>query len=180
MRSRAWLLLGCIVAAGCQPEDVVHSFSWFSSMVKQRAIKPYAMPREPVEGTVPVTGHGPEIDLGKTERLPNPRTRTSESVNRGKFLYETYCLVCHGARGRGDGPISSAVGGPFFGVRSVVTDTMARQTDGYIYGVIVNAGMMGRGLMPHYGDKIHGADRWDLVNYVRTLQALERQKAGGT
>jgi mono/diheme cytochrome c family protein len=174
-----WVVLGLVLLGACRPEDVIHSFSWFSAMVKQRAIRPYAMPLDPVEGTVPVTGRGPEIDLGKTDRLPNPRTRTSESVNRGKFLYETYCLVCHGATGKGDGPISSAVGGPFIGVRSLVTDTMARQTDGYIYGVIVNAGMMGRGLMPHYGDKVRGADRWDLVNYVRTLQAIDRPTRRG-
>lgn len=179
MGSRRWLILGVVLAGACRPEDVVHSFPWFSAMVKQRAIKPYAMLRDPVEGTVPVTGLEPEADLRTTDHLANPRTRTSESVNRGKFVYETYCLVCHGAKGKGDGPISSAAGGPYFGVRSVVTDTMARRSDGYIYGVIVNAPMMGRGLMPHYGDKIRGTDRWDLVNYVRTLQGLERPKAGG-
>ena len=30
---------------------------------------------------------------------------------------------------------------------------------------------MGRGLMPIYGDKVRDTERWDLVNYVRTLQA---------
>jgi hypothetical protein len=28
--------------------------------------------------------------------------------------------------------------------------------------------------MPVYGDKIHGNDRWDVVNYVRSLQELAR------
>ena len=44
-------------------------------------------------------------------------------------------------------------------------------TDGWIYGVIVNAQDMGKGLMPRYGDKVRGQDRWDLVNYVRQLQS---------
>jgi mono/diheme cytochrome c family protein len=172
--SRRWLVLGVMLAAACRPEDVVHSFSWFSAMVKQRAIKPYTMLRDPVDGTVPITGREPIANRETADRLVNPRTRTSESVNRGKFVYETYCLVCHGTQGHGDGPISSAAGGPFIGVRSVVTDTVARKSDGYIYGVIVSAPTMGRGLMPRYGDKVRGADRWDLVNYVRTLQALAR------
>lgn len=47
---------------------------------------------------------------------------------------------------------------------------MARRTDGYIYGVITSAEDMGRALMPRYGDKVRGMDRWDLVNYVRVLQ----------
>ena len=174
MARRALLATAVVLAAGCRPEDVVHRFSWFSAMVAQRSIKPYVMPRDPVEGTVPVTGPEPAIDVNTADRLVNPRTRTSESINRGKFVYETYCLVCHGATGRGDGPVSSAAGGPFFGVRSLVSDTAARYSDGVLYGVVANAMAMGRGLMPRYGDKVRGVDRWDLVNYVRTLQALAR------
>jgi mono/diheme cytochrome c family protein len=178
MRNRVLVAAVLVVTAGaCRPEDVVHRFSWFSAMVTQRSIRPYAMPRDPVEGTVPVTGPAPAVDLDVADRLANPRTRTSESINRGKFVYETYCLVCHGETGRGDGPISSAAGGPFSGVRSLVTDTVGRRSDGYLYGVIANAQAMGRGLMPRYGDKVRGSDRWDLVNYVRTLQAAQR--AGG-
>jgi hypothetical protein len=29
--------------------------------------------------------------------------------------------------------------------------------------------------MPRYGDRIRGSDRWDVVNYVRDLQARARQ-----
>jgi len=104
------------------------------------------------------------MSLQTADRLANPRTRTSESINRGRF--------------RGDGPISSAAGGPFFGVRSLVNDTIARRTDGYIYAVIVSGQVMGRGLMPVYGDKVRGVDRWDLVNYVRTLQAGAKSPTG--
>jgi mono/diheme cytochrome c family protein len=164
------LLAALALVAACRPEDVVHRVS------TQRSIRPYAMPRPPVEGTVPVTGLAPAPDAETADRLVNPRTRTSESINHGKFVYETYCLVCHGASGHGDGPISSAAGGPFFGIRSLVTDTVDRRTDGYLYGVITNAQNMGLGLMPRYGDKVRGTDRWDLVNYIRTLQALERTR----
>jgi len=59
-------------------------------------------------------------------------------------------------------------------LRSLVTDSLSRKSDGYIYGNIVDATRMGRGLMPHYGDKVRGTDRWDLVNYVRSLQVLAR------
>ena len=178
MGKRGLIVVGVLLALGCRPEDVVHRFGWFSSMVKQRSIKPYAMLRDPVEGTVPVTGAAPVLDVETADRIVNPRTRTSASINRGKFVYETYCLVCHGAGGHGDGPISADAGGPFAGVRSLVTDTVGRRSDGYLYGVIVNAQLMGRGLMPRYGDKIRGNDQWDLVNYVRTLQALARTGGG--
>lgn len=181
-KSRAALaalaVLATLGAVACNPDDVVHRVGWFATMRHQRSIKPYARPLAPVPGTVPVTGAEPLMSLQTADRLVNPRTRTSESVNRGKFLYETYCLVCHGPAGHGDGPISSAAGGPFFGVRSLVNDTIARRTDGYIYAVIVSGQVMGRGLMPVYGDKVRGVDRWDLVNYVRTLQAGAKSPTG--
>src|SRR5207248_6235499 len=160
-----------LAALACNPAAVLHRIGWFATMRHQRSIRPYARPIPSVPGTVPVTGAEPTMSLQTADRLVNPRTRTSESVNHGRFLYETYCLVCHGAAGRGDGPISSAGGGQFFGVRSLVDDTIARRTDGYIHTVLVSGQVMGRGLMPVYGDKMRGDDRWDLVNYVRTLQA---------
>ena len=167
--------LGALALAACNPDDVVHKVGWFATMRHQRSIKPYARPIPPVEGAVPVTGGEAAVDPKTADRLVNPRTRTSESLNRGKVVYETYCQVCHGAAGQGDGPVSALGGGPFPAVRNL-TDAVARKrSDGYLYGVIVNAQTMGRGLMPHYGDKVRGGDRWDLVNYVRALQ----QKAPG-
>jgi mono/diheme cytochrome c family protein len=175
---RVLVAVSALLALACRPEDVVHRIGWFATMVTQRSIKPYAMPRDPVEGTVPVTGPAPVLDVETADRIVNLRTRTSASINRGKFVYDNYCLVCHGVGGHGDGPVSSEGGGPFAGVRSLVTDTVGRRSDGYLYGVIVNAQVMGRGLMPRYGDKIRGTDRWDLVNYVRTLQGLARTAGG--
>jgi mono/diheme cytochrome c family protein len=173
------LALAAVSSLGaCNPDDVVHRIGWFSTMRHQRSIKPYAKPLAPVAGTVPVTGLEPVADLKTADRLVNARTRTAESINHGRFLYDTYCAVCHGAAGRGDGPVSTAGGGPFPAVRSLVTDTVARKSDGYLYSLIVNAQAMGRGLMPHYGDKVRGTDRWDLVNYVRTLQAQARTAGG--
>src|SRR2546425_8455033 len=120
MARRSLFALWLVGAAACRPEDVVHRFSWFSAMVTQRSIKPYAMPRDPVEGTVPVTGLEPVVDLSTADRLVNPRTRTSESINRGKFVYETYCLVCHGEAGHCGPPTSSSPGGPSFRGRTAV------------------------------------------------------------
>ncbi len=48
---------------------------------------------------------------------------------------------------------------------SLITDITKSRTDGYIFGMIRN----GRGLMPTY-NRIEEPDRWDVVNYVRSLQ----------
>lgn len=173
--ARAVLALSAVLAVlSCNPDTVVHHVGWFSTMRHQRNIKPYARPIPPVAGTVPVDAVALPVTRENADRLANPRTRTAESLNRGKWVYETYCQVCHGERGRGDGPVSLAGGGPFPGVPSLVDPARPRLSDGAVYGLIVDAQRMGRGLMPRYGDKIHGNDRWDLVNYVRSLQLLER------
>ncbi|HET7789891.1 MAG TPA: cytochrome c [Gemmatimonadales bacterium] len=164
-----------LLAAACDPDYVVHHVGWFATMRHQRSFKPYAMPRAAVPGTVPTTGVWPDsLPVALADKLVNPRTRTSESLIRGQFEYQTYCQVCHGPAGKGDGPVSMAGGGPFPGVRPLVGPVADKLTDGYIYGVIVNATAMGRGLMPRYADKVRGTDRWDIVNYVRSLQQQER------
>jgi len=171
---RALAVAAVMLLAACNPDTVVHKVGWFATMRHQRNIKPYAQPIPAVAGTVPVNGGELPTTRENADRLVNPRTRTAESLNRGKWVYETYCLVCHGERGRADGPVSIAGGGPFPGVPSLVDPARPKMSDGAIYGMIVEAQRMGRGLMPRYGDKVHGTDRWDLVNYVRSLQVLER------
>ena len=171
---RTVAILATLTLAACNPDTVVHKVGWFSTMRHQRNIKPYARPIPPVAGTVPVGAVELPVTRENADRLTNPRTRTAESMNRGQWLYQTYCLVCHGERGRADGPVSIAGGGPFPGVPSLVDPARPRMSDGAIYGMIVDAQRMGRGLMPRYGDKIHGNDRWDVVNYVRSLQVYER------
>ncbi len=95
MRRLAFLAAALVAPAAvtaCDPDYVVHHVGWFATMRHQRSIKPYARPIPPVPGTVPVTGAEPAVDLRTADRLVNPRTRTSESINRGRFVYETYCL----------------------------------------------------------------------------------------
>jgi mono/diheme cytochrome c family protein len=171
---RALIAAALTLLCACNPDDVVHKIGWFQTMRHQRNIKPYARPIPAVAGTVPVAGGELPITRETADRLTNPRTRTAESLNRGHWVYQTYCQVCHGERGRGDGPVSLAGGGPFPGIPSLVDPARPHMSDGVLYGMVVEAQRMGRGLMPRYGDKIHGNDRWDVVNYVRSLQVLAR------
>ena len=176
MRKLALIGAAGLALTACDPDRGVHHIGWFSTMRTPRSVRPYTMPLMPAPGSVPITGSDPDsLPAAEAERLSNPRTRTAESLNRGQWVYETFCLVCHGPGGRGDGPISAANGrtppGPFPGIGDLLGPTAMGRSDGYIYGVVTYAQAMGRGLMPRYGDKVRGTDRWDVVNYVRHLQA---------
>jgi mono/diheme cytochrome c family protein len=49
-------------------------------------------------------------------------------------------------------------------------------SDGYLYSII----RYGRGVMPRYADRVRGQTRWEVVNYVRQLQAAVKVAADST
>lgn len=180
MKRELTILGVCLAAAGCTadqwqrfpgPDDAVASVPWFAVMYYGPAIQEYKTnpPRPPVEGTVPVTGGLPRMDirpgnLAAIDALVNPVQRTAASIERGQHEYEIYCTPCHGPAADGRGPVPVGTNVPF--VPSLLTAQARSYTDGYLYTIIRH----GRGLMPAYGDRILGEDRWHVVNYVRMLQ----------
>jgi len=66
--------------------------------------------------------------------------------------------------------------GPKVAAPSILTARAMGYSDGYIYSIT----RYGRGIMGKYGDKItEQDDRWQVVNYVRQLQAAAPQPTGG-
>jgi len=148
---------------------------------------PYAMPRLPAPGTVPVStpmgdlpAHFTSLQLDSVApTLRNPYAGQNPAVlARGKVVYDNNCYVCHGPAGAGDGPVVQQVKGndgkmyqrfPF--APPINGAQTAARGDGYIYAVVA----AGRGLMPSYGYRIPHPDRWAVVEYVRALQARTGQ-----
>ncbi|MEO8635283.1 MAG: cytochrome c [Gemmatimonadales bacterium] len=179
---RAAALVLAIAGTGCDyyyndvpsPDDAMHLVPWFDAMIKQPTVYPYQradVPRNTVPGTVPITGSegdwAAEFGVGNTttaDRLVNP-IAGQPAPARGDTLYQTFCVTCHGITGAGDGPV-----GPRVAAMSLLTDRAKAYSDGYLYTMI----RYGRGVMPRYGDRIHGATRWEVVNYVRQLQAASQ------
>lgn len=150
----------------------------FTTMRDQAAVRPFeAIPGDssrsprflPPDGAIPVGGHEDSLDIYSPAGLRvvdgtvNPVPRDAASLARGGKIYGTYCLVCHGVQGLGDGTVSGRLGY----VPNLTLDLTRARSDGYLYAMIRH----GRGLMPRYGDKIRDPrDRWNVVNYVRSLQ----------
>jgi len=122
----------------------------------------------PVPGTV-ARGHlpfhyaaTPEDAERAGRELADPFAPTPAVLARGRAVYETFCLVCHGPRGLGDGPIIPKFPNP----PSYRSERVRAFPAGRIYHVIT----LGTGLMPSYAAQIAPEDRWRLVRYVQTLQ----------
>ena len=145
---------------------------------------PYAMPRLPAPGTVPVSspmgdlpGHfaSDKLDsVAPTLRNPYAGGATPAVLARGKVVFDNNCSACHGPAGAGDGPVVQQAKGadgkmyqrfPF--APPINGPQTAVRSDGYIYAVVA----AGRGLMPPYGSRVTHPDRWAVVEYVRALQA---------
>lgn len=143
-----------LALAGCE---------WFSTMSDPADIQPHERePLPPPPHAVPIGGL-PEYDLSTVEQvLPPGPPASPESVARGLAYYQTFCLVCHGEGGGGQGPIADQ----FPAIPPLTTARVAEFSDAYLFGLITK----GRGLMPPYA-QIPPPARWDVVHYLRTLPA---------
>jgi mono/diheme cytochrome c family protein len=168
--ARGVALLATVFLASC---------SWFTDFKQQPKIDPWETPSDTIafrgnpQGSVPTVGSvapGFEYDrmpapqaIATMASIPNPVPADSASVSRGRINFQINCAVCHGPLGMGNGNATKyGMPGIGIGAGSNAANTL---TDGYIFGMIRN----GRGLMPSY-NRIEERDRWDVVNYLRSIQ----------
>jgi len=124
----------------------------------------------------PVNGHAPfyyentEDDRIRCEQemVANPFPITKEGLDRAKPLYDVYCGVCHGEKGDGQGwlvtmPDSKYPAQP----KNLIGDDMIAAGNGRLYFGI----MYGKNVMGGYSDKLSFEERWQVIHYLRSLQA---------
>jgi copper transport protein len=95
----------------------------------------------------------------------NPVLPNQASVTAGKTLYKHNCLPCHGPLGKGDGPAG-------LGLNPRPADLTYHampgvHSDGQLFEWISNG--FPNSAMPAFAAKLSDTDRWNLVNYIRTL-----------
>jgi mono/diheme cytochrome c family protein len=132
--------------------------------------------REPAPNTVKRNAQGwlpyrsqnlPKDQIpGATANLKSPLDSTMYVEADGKFLFDTYCKHCHGAKGEADGKVSDK----FPGVANLTGDAYAQITEGHIFHVIT----YGAGLMGSHASQVSPEDRWKIARYVKTT--LQKKK----
>ena len=92
----------------------------------------------------------------------NPLAVNDASLAAGQKVYFKRCVECHGKTGNGDGPDAADLGiHP-----AKLSDPVIRQeTDGALFWKIT----VGKKPMPKYGTRLSPTDRWNVINYLRTL-----------
>jgi S-disulfanyl-L-cysteine oxidoreductase SoxD len=94
--------------------------------------------------------------------MVNPIPATA-SVEAGRSLYGVYCAPCHGASGKGEGPVAKY----YPPVGDLTRSDVQQKSDGWMYAVIVD----GVGKMPSYAHELQPTERWQIVGFLRTLKA---------
>jgi mono/diheme cytochrome c family protein len=91
----------------------------------------------------------------------NPIDSTPESVAIGSQLYQADCQQCHGAEGRGDGPLAPTlpVAPADFRVH------LPYHQDDFFFLVMTNG--LGS-IMPAFGDQLTEDERWHLLNFLKS------------
>jgi mono/diheme cytochrome c family protein len=108
---------------------------------------------------VPV--QGPDLIAGEPASLPVPSS--PNSLQRGKTLFGINCVMCHGAGGTGNGAV-----GAFFNPKpfNLTSSAVQNLQDNELFLVITQ----GFGVMPPAAENLSPEERWDVINYVRTLK----------
>ena len=109
----------------------------------------------------------------RAARKENPVPADADSIAAGKKLFVANCLACHGATGKGDGPAAIACNPR---PKDLSDPKISSQTDGELFWKITE----GKKPMPAYEKLLSETDRWDVVDYLRTLApAPTSQPASG-
>lgn len=112
-----------------------------------------------------------KLPYPEADSMKNPVKATAASLAKGKSVYAKNCATCHGAKGDGNSPTGKAFNPP---ARNLTDASWQRlYSDGQIFAVI-SKGIPGSGMVT-YEKIIPEVDRWNVVNYIRSLVS---KKAG--
>ena len=99
----------------------------------------------------------PPDAAGRRNHVPADRA----SLERGEKIFQANCVSCHGAHGRGDGPVAATLNPK----PADLTAMAGHHPDGDYAWKIAN----GRGAMPAWKGNLTENQIWDVVNFIQRL-----------
>lgn len=161
------VLLLLAFLASCGGPQTKPALEYMPDMADGPSVKAQeAVGRTPPAGTHPVgSAYYPYTQAQGDEAgsaLKNPAAMDRETLLKGKKGYDTYCIVCHGPSGKGNGFIVPKFPMP----PSLHSEKVSQWPDARIFHVITT----GQNLMPSYAYQIPAEERWAIIQYVRALE----------
>ena len=172
--------------------------TWDDATIKKgsgHSLKDLSHPGEPVKGTIArgyagkasedlsrantlvvnpngsVPYYYPNTEAGRANAtanlIKNPIPITAAGLEQGKELYEIFCGICHGNKLDGIGHLARD-GSPYQAApKAFNIDEMIDASNGRYYHAII----YGLNVMGGYSDKLSYEERWNVIHYIRSVQA---------
>jgi mono/diheme cytochrome c family protein len=103
----------------------------------------------------------------------NPFPIKAASLEQGKELYNIFCSTCHGEKADGNGYLLREDGGKYPAQpANLINEEFTAASNGRFYHSI----MYGKNVMGGYADKLSYEERWNVIHYIRSLQAKNVSK----
>ncbi len=148
--------------------DVI-KVDWISFMEVQASYKPMEEPLPVAARSIPIEGAVSIPGVASTNPIPADEV----SVERGRLLYSVTCVQCHGEEYNGNGIVGLALANHPADLTSAVVQS---KLDGDLFNTISNGIIVnGQVHMPALNENLTVRDRWDLVNFIKSLKAVAEQ-----
>ncbi len=177
-------------------EPNIDNYYYYHTWGSKSDFRKLSTPREPVKGSIArgsVPGASTSSEgihytnngsvayyYGNTEEerlramseiTSNPLPISDKALASSKELYNIYCGICHGEKGDGAGYLVRDDGGKYPAQpANFLKDEFITASEGRFYHSI----MRGRNLMNSYADKLSYEERWNVIHYIRSLQAASK------
>jgi mono/diheme cytochrome c family protein len=166
------LLIAALLATGVLALLVFWAYDvikidFLSFMEVQPSYRPMEDPLPVPERSIPIEGPAYIPGMGAPV---NPVKADDVSISRGQQLFHINCIMCHGETGEGNGVIA-----PYLQKKkpaNLTSDLIQSKSDGALFLTISNGVS---GAMPPMNENLTVRERWDVVNYIRTLAAKPAQ-----
>ncbi len=96
------------------------------------------------------------------DTLKNPLAGKLEAAKDGKNIFQTYCVTCHGDKGKGNGPSAAGLSPK---PANLTLKQTQKQSDGALFWKITT----GKPPMVSWKFALSKKQRWELVDYIRQL-----------
>ena len=178
-----------LISSCDQANPLSPGLEYMPDMYRSEAYKPYTVnpvykdsmeARKPVPGTIsqgafpnsPMSinqmiypyPNTPEGYEAAGMNLKNPLEHTPLNLEKGKQLFNTMCIHCHGAKGDGNGTLK--VTDEKFPVPAYTTDALKNLPEGKMFHTL----NYGKGLMGSHASQLSKEERWACVMWVQELQ----------
>jgi mono/diheme cytochrome c family protein len=143
----------------------------FASGATLQPPEPGTIPRE----LMPLPYAATPLDAIRAgEELPSPLSADNPRArDRGAFVFRNFCAVCHGPDGAGNGPVAQRGYPPPPSLLAAHAQTMK---DGQLFHILT----YGQNNMPSYASQLSRDDRWNVILYVRAMQAAAAPVSPGS